>query len=499
MCKTIEVPMKLFMCMDKYTKEVFATLLYYDMVAVKDDEGFFSFKFSDFVKFIKGSQHPVNAILNELDNLGIITIKRTGRGNINKNSDMNKYKINRSSFDVYDKIKGSEIADNRIIIPPYIKKKTSISNQCYSENANRIATDANHKNDDNTRLATSAIQKMLIENEENANRDGKDSAISNGCYPYSIYNKYILYPDTKEINQKDLEPQGYNNTGDILTREKKEKLEKESFKVEQTTELHNEGEFRGDATIGNKIANADLKSEIKPQSEDKEFALIGNDSSLAGMYTTEQLSSMDLSENVVVQKMDIGNIVDYDGNRPNLDVKYFIGKIPDVIDRKEELDRYIRAGLYKLKGVKNWVDYQLYYSRLKKIERSSLKSMEDGYENGYTIEKWQFKKMSEGIQRVSVGKFKYFMMKYSNRPYDSSLEELYQLLGITPLTLEEYRKRLEDTNINPDDVKPNALPTLIETKEGIISFEDNEDIPDDIKPLERKDILMSDVKSFDEV
>lgn len=478
MCKTIEVPMKLFMCMDKYTKEVFATLLYYDMVAVKDDEGFFSFKFMDFVRFIKGSDKPINAIFNELDRLGIIEIRRTGKSNgkKGKGSDMNKYKINRSTFEDYDKIKNSEIVNNRINIPSYQPKNPNHTNK-------RILTigdeNPNHKNDNNP------------------NHNGKDSMVGILEQPYSIYNKYILNTSNKEINQKDLESQGYNNTGDILTREKKE-TRKEKSEVEQTTELHNEGEFRGDATIGNKIANADLKSEIKPQSEDKEFALIGNDSSLAGMYTTEQLSSMDLSENVV-QKMDIGNIVDYDGNRPNLDVKYFIGKIPDVIDRKEELDRYIRAGLYKLKGVKNWVDYQLYYSRLKKIERSSLKSMEDGYENGYTIEKWQFKKMSEGIQRVSVGKFKYFMMKYSNRPYDSSLEELYQLLGITPLTLEEYRKRLEDTNINPDDVKPNALPTLIETKEGIISFEDNEDIPDDIKPLERKDISMSDVKSFDEV
>ena len=490
MCKTIEVPMKLFMCMDKYTKEVFATLLYYDMIAVKDNEGFFSFKFMDFVRFIKGSDKPINAIFNELDRLGIIEIRRTGKSNgkKGKGSDMNKYKINRSAFEDYDKIKNSEIVNNRINIPSYQPKNPNHTNK-------RILTISDENpNHTNKRILTISDEnpnhtnkRILTISDENPNHNGKDSMVGILEQPYSIYNKYILYPDTKEINQKDLESQGYNNTGDILTREK---LEKESFKVEQTAKLQNEGEFRGDATIGNKIANADIKSEIKSQSEDKEFALIGNDSSLAGMYTTEQLSSMDLSENVV-QKMDIGNIVDYDGNRPNLDVKYFIGKIPDVIDRKEELDRYIRAGLYKLKGVKNWVDYQLYYSRLKKIERSSLKSMEDGYENGYTIEKWQFKKMSEGIQRVSVGKFKYFMMKYSNRPYDSSLEELYQLLGITPLTLEEYRKRLEDTNINPDDVKPNALPTLIETKEGIISFEDNEDIPDDIKPLERKDISMS--------
>lgn len=481
MCKTIEVPMKLFMCMDKYTKEVFATLLYYDMVAVKDEEGFFSFKFSDFVRFIKGSQHPVNAILNELDNLGIITIKRTGRGNINKNSDMNKYKINRSSFDAYDIIKGSEIADNRIIIPPYIKKKTSISNQCYSENANRIATDANHKNDDNTRLATSANQKMLIENEENANRDGKDSAISNGCYPYSIYNKYILYPDTKEINQKDLEPQGYNNTGDILTREKKE-TRKEKSEVEQTAELQNEGEFRGDATIGNKIANADIKSEIKPQSEDKEFGLIGNDSSLGGKFTTEQLSKMDLSRNVFEQ----------DDNQP-----FNMKNIPDVIDTEFEFNRLIQKGLDKLRGTKNWTDYLLYLSVLRKIEKSARRSMEDGYENGTTVCKYQFKKLAEGIERVKKYKFKYFEKVYSNRPYNDAYGDMYQVLGINPLPIDVFKQRLEKLKEQGIEVKENSVPTLIETNDGIVSFDENEIVPDDIQPV--KTIGMTDIKPFDEL
>lgn len=141
----------------------------------------------------------------------------------------------------------------------------------------------------------------------------------------------------------------------------------------------------------------------------------------------------------------INDVKDYDGRRPQYDVKYFLGKVPDVIDDDNEYKKYVNATFYSLNGVKNWTDFKLYDMRLRRVYRAAKKSMSDEWmeTKGTKIMQSQLKKTLEYYRKTCERKFKYFRAKYTHLP-DMGFTDMYELLNIVPMPLEAYRQHMEE-------------------------------------------------------
>lgn len=140
----------------------------------------------------------------------------------------------------------------------------------------------------------------------------------------------------------------------------------------------------------------------------------------------------------------INDVKDYNGKRPQLDVKYFIGKIPDVIDDDTEYMRYCNAAIYMLNGVKNWTDFLLHAGRLNRIQIAAQKSYSDEWieTRGTKVTRAQMKRTVECFQKARKRKYKYFRVKYSHLP-DMGFHDMYEKLNIVPMPMETYRERME--------------------------------------------------------
>ena len=91
-----------------------------------------------------------------------------------------------------------------------------------------------------------------------------------------------------------------------------------------------------------------------------------------------------------------------------------------------------------LDGSKNWCDYNMHCDTYRKI----MKAKKEGDYVGTTIMRW--KNWEKQFQDVCVNKLIYFRKKYSQLPYDESLEPLYQLMEFEPLSMEQYQNNREE-------------------------------------------------------
>ena len=412
--KKIELPMKLFMCMDKYTQNVFSTLIYYDMVASKDSEGYFSFKFKDFCDFINGSDKPVNAILNELHRLGIISIIRTGKGKgVNgKGSDINKYRINKTSFVEYDKLKNSEIKSHKIIIPPYNKRIRTTNNMVRIESQPQGDKNPNHNCYGKDRILTTESQPQ---GDKNPNHDGKDSVrttieyTSNIIYNTSEIKKEKNIPsigNTLSEEVKDNNESTFNE--ETLSEEEKkieEKIKKESPSMVKETNITEGLDFSSSLSSTG-------SEEVKPTEENK----------------TE-------TKNIELQM-----VRNYDGNRPNLDIKYFKYP-PSVIDDPAEFERYAKALLYQFRGVTNWTDYLGSRGMLNRLRKAGEASMTEEYmtTKGTRMEEYHIRRFNERYGKVDAILHKYFKLKLDRLPYDGQ-NDMYSYFNATAMKYDAYKQ-----------------------------------------------------------
>ena len=208
-------------------------------------------------------------------------------------------------------------------------------------------------------------------------------------------------------------------------------------------------------------------------------------------------------------KITIDRVRNYDGKRPGYDVKYFFGQLPDVISDNAEFDKYMNATLYQLRGVNNWTDYRLYEERLMKIYQAGEKSYSDEWMtvHGTTVMKYQFKSLQVKYQNVLTRLYRYFMIKYSNLPYNG-IDEMYQLLNIKPISNDEYQQRLKKARGNntsrKDDInwQPWSFKGNTYEDEQYISDEELDDLSKDEgnnNSTAMDDIQVKDLMSFDDL
>lgn len=401
--KKIELPMKLFMCMDKYTQNVFSTLIYYDMVASKDSEGYFSFKFKDFCDFINGSDKPVNAILNELHRLGIISIIRTGKGkgNNGRGSDINKYRINKTSFVEYDRIKNSEIKSHKIIIPPYNKRIPTTNNMVRIESEPQ---NPNHNSYGKDRILTTESQPQ---SDKNPNHNGKDSVRTT-----IEYTSNIIY-NTSEIKEKKNIPSVGNTLSEKVKSNNEETLSEEEKNKKQSPSMVRETNITEGLDFSSLSSNGNDET-----SSTKDFTPISNDTNNATLQMVRN----------------------YDGNRPNLDIKYFKNP-PSVIDEPTEFERYAKALLYQFRGVTNWTDYLGSRGMLNRLRKAGEASMTEEYmtTKGTRMEEYHIRRFNERYGKVDAILHKYFKLKLERLPYDGQ-NDMYSYFNATAMKYDAYKQ-----------------------------------------------------------
>lgn len=135
----------------------------------------------------------------------------------------------------------------------------------------------------------------------------------------------------------------------------------------------------------------------------------------------------------------LNDIKNYSGEPPVTDIKYYLSKnLPNVLDSQLEFDMWMEATLYLIVGSKNWCDYNMHCDTYRKI----MKAKKEGDYVGTTIMRW--KNWEKQFQDICVNKLIYFRKKYSQLPYDESLEPLYQLMEFEPLSMEQYQNNREE-------------------------------------------------------
>lgn len=482
--KVLTMPMKLSMCLDKYSLKVFMGLMFYRHLCESngkiDNEGFFSFKFNDFIEFNNLSDKPTNAVLNMLEDNGIITIQRTGKGKgINgKGSNLNKYRINDECFARFDAIKNKDIPSNILKVPIY-NKKSQPQNNSGKDTIPTIKNEDGMKNPNHKDMVRieSQPKNPNQESDKNPNHYGKDS---------------------EQVSYSNIIVEG-NNSNDIIKKEKKikKKLDKEKNKKE----VEDLVQFRGNATIaknafGNDFSSSNNKFKIEDNfiaGEDEDFKGVADHLPMdIDMRCFEDDGLPHNTGRGLTAIQSLEKRINDDPNAPKLPLKYFNPmEIPDTITENDEFTKWITATMYRMSRANVWCDFvnirNNYYSIRKAVDR--------GYEIGTTVKTWNEKKMTEKWQGVLANKFRYFIKKYSNLPMQHGYEDMYSTLGIEPLSDEEYIKRqkewLEKNNPKEfNEVKDNKdwQPWMMEGNGYVDEIEDDNEDYDFIREDIGKDI-----------
>lgn len=467
-----------------------------------DENGYFTFPMKLLCSATGFCRNKAKAVLSTLHSNHIIEVVSCGcsNGTNGKGSETNKYRFMVEIINDY-------------CSKPFVKE-TTIKTEKYNMKGYKLSYMVNfnnnhHKKDHHKNMVTNNNwhQETMV----NFNKDHQDDVVVVDDDHHK--NMVNFYKDHHKKDHQETENYGghsldhtsipvytidnnnniiYNNTS--IPEEEKRKKEKIYKKEKEEKE---------------EVVEALPQSADKPLMQDDlsqtEKDFFKDHPELKSVFGNGNIS---YTSSVPPAKITIDRVRNYDGKRPGYDVKYFMGPVPDVISDKEEFERYMNATLYQLRGVTNWTDYKLYEERLMKIYHSGEKSYSDEWMtvHGTTVMKYQLKSLCEKYQNVLTRLYRYFMIKYSNLPYNG-FDEMYETLGIRPISVDEYQQilkkareknssRKDDTNWQPWSFKGNTYED-----EQYISDEELYVISkDEGNNTSRKDdIQVKDLMSFDDL
>ena len=501
------IPSKVFNVLDPNCKLMLLELFRLSQPLITsgkvDENGYFTFPMKLLCNATGFSRPKAQAVLSTLHSNHIIEVVSCGmaKGNKGKGSESNKYRFMVEIINDY-------------CSKPFMKE-TTIKTEKYNMKGYKLSYMVNfnnnhHKKDhqDDVVVVDDDHHKTMVTNNNwhhktmvtNNNWHHKTMVTNNNWHHNNCHQETENYGDNSLdhnnipvytiVNNNIL----YNNTS-IPEEEKKIKKEKIYKKEKEKKE--------------------EVLVEALPQSADKPLTQDGlsetekdffkDNPELKSVFTDN--GNISYTGSVPPVKITIDRVKNYDGKRPVYDVKYFIGPVPDVISDKTEFDDYMNATLYQLRGVTNWTDYKLYEERLMKIYQAGEKSYSDEWMtvHGTTVMKYQFKSIRQKYQNALVRLYRYFMIKYSNLPYNG-IDEMYQLLNIKPISTDEYQQRLkkarENNTSRKDDVnwQPWSFNGNTYEDEQYLSDEELDEISkaeEDNNSTVMDNIQVSDLRGFD--
>lgn len=451
------IPSKVFNVLDPNCKLMLLELFRLSQPIITsgkvDENGYFTFPMKLLCSATGFCRNKAKAVLSTLHSNHIIEVVSCGcsNGTNGKGSETNKYRF------------VTEII-NDYCSKPFVKE-TTIKTEKYNVKGYKLSYMVNFNNDHNKKdhqynmvVVDKDHHKTMVANNNwhhndmvNFNNDHHKNMVNFNNNHHKKdhqetenYGGHSLYHNNIPVYTIDNNNILYNNTS-IPEEEEKRKKEKIYKKEKEKKE--------------EVLVEALPQSADKPLTQDDlsetEKDFFKDNPELKSVFTDN--GNISYTGSVPPVKITIDRVKNYDGKRPGYDVKYFIGPVPDVISDKTEFDDYMNATLYQLRGVTNWTDYKLYEERLMKIYQAGEKSYTDEWMtvHGTTVMKYQFKSLCEKYQNVLTRLYRYFMIKYSNLPYNG-IDEMYQLLNIKPISVDEYQQRLkkarENNTSRKDDV-----------------------------------------------
>lgn len=490
------IPSKVFNVLDPNCKLMLLELFRLSQPLITsgkvDENGYFTFPMKLLCSATGFCRNKAKAVLSTLHSNHIIEVISCGcsNGMNGKGTETNKYRFMAEIINDYCSkpfVKETTIKTEKYNMKGYkLSYMVNFNNNHHKKDHQETMVNFNKGHQDDVVVVDDDHHKTMVTN---------NNWHHNNCHQETEnYGGHSLYHNSIPVYTIDNNNIVYNNTS-IPEEEKKRKKEKIYKKEKEKKE--------------------EVLVEALPQSADKPLTQDGlsetekdffkDNPELKSVFTDN--GNISYTGSVPPVKITIDRVKNYDGKRPGYDVKYFIGPVPDVISDKTEFDDYMNATLYQLRGVTNWTDYKLYEERLMKIYQAGEKSYTDEWMtvHGTTVMKYQFKSLRQKYQNALVRLYRYFMIKYSNLPYNG-IDEMYQLLNIKPISVDEYQQRLkkarENNTSRKDDVnwQPWSFNGNTYEDEQYLSDEELDEISKaegNNNSKEMDNIQVSDLRSFD--
>ena len=423
----VRIPSKVMQILDGNCKLVFGELmrLIYPKVILNkcDERGYVEIPMSVLTENLDMSKNKLRAILSTLHSSGLIIVKTIGsaQGRNGKGSEVNKYKF--SSKKINEICSHPFSKTIQIKTEDYNKKgyKLSyISNMNTTDDENEHHVDMVFINETYGVHNCNGVHSYGVHNCNGVHSYGVHNC--NGVHSYGVHNcnspieytSNIIY-NTSEIKEKKNIPSVGNtlsekvksNNEETLSEEekkRKEKNKKQSPSMVKETNITEGLDFSSLSSTGSE--------EVKPTEENKTEA-----------------------KNIELQM-----VRNYDGNRPNLDIKYFKYP-PSVIDDPAEFERYAKALLYQFRGVTNWTDYLGSRGMLNRLRKAGEASMTEEYmtTKGTKMEQYHIKRFNERYGKVDAILHKYFKLKLERLPYDGQ-NDMYSYFSATAMKYDAYKQ-----------------------------------------------------------
>lgn len=141
-------------------------------------------------------------------------------------------------------------------------------------------------------------------------------------------------------------------------------------------------------------------------------------------------------------------VKNYDGLKPKLRMDYFTGyPVKGIKLSADEINNYLTAKLYKLRGVTSVTDYLLYKSVIDKTESIIIDSLQFCTDEEANEIKTILSKKKQKKIRIIERIYKLFKIKYSSLPYMGSyFNVMYRKLNIKYLSTADYNSRWNELN-----------------------------------------------------
>lgn len=412
----VRIPSKVMQVLDGNCKLVFGELmrLIYPKVILNkcDEKGYVEIPMSVLTENLDMSKNKLRAVLSTLHSSGLVIVKTVGsaQGRNGKGSEMNKYRFNSKKI-------------NEICSQPF-SKTIQIKTENYNQKGYKLSyiSNMNTINDENEHHVDMVFinDNYGVHNREDKENHGVHNC--NGVHSYGVHNREtpieytsnIIY-NTSEIKKEKNKP----SVGNTLSEEVKDNNET-TFNEETLSEEEKEKNSPSMVKETNITEGLDFSSslsstgseEVKPTEENK----------------TE-------TKNIELQM-----VRNYDGNRPNLDIKYFKYP-PSVIDDPAEFERYAKALLYQFRGVTNWTDYIGSRGMLNRLRKAGEASMTEEYmtTKGTRMEEYHIRRFNERYGKVDAILHKYFKLKLERLPYDGQ-NDMYSYFNATAMKYDAYKQ-----------------------------------------------------------
>lgn len=401
----VRIPSKVMQILDGNCKLVFGELmrLIYPKVILNkcDERGYVEIPMSVLTENLDMSKNKLRAILSTLHSSGLIIVKTIGsaQGRNGKGSEVNKYKFSSKKI-------------NEICSHPF-SKTIQIKTEDYNKKGYKLSyiSNMNTTDDENEHHVD-----MVFINETYGvhNRDNNENYGVHNCDSPIEYTSNIIY-NTSEIKEKKNIPSDGNTLSEKVKSNNENTLNEETLSEEEK----------------NKKQSPSMVRETNI-TEGLDFSSTGNDNTSSTKDSTPTSNDTNNAELQMVRN--------YDGNRPNLDIKYFKNP-PSVIDEPTEFERYAKALLYQFRGVTNWTDYLGSRGMLIRLRKAGEASMTEEYMStkGTKMEQYHIKRFNDRFEKVDAILHKYFKLKLERLPYDGQ-NDMYSYFNATAMKYDAYKQ-----------------------------------------------------------